>query len=105
MRERKRQFRLSLGIAVCICCFFLPLSVFAGEYVGHPAAEGSGIASAVAGPWQAGLCEPCNDHPDCDPGLQCGIPVNPGDPRLCIPDWVGPGQTYSCEASGDSGSG
>lgn len=45
MRERKRQFHLSLGIAVCIC-LFLPLSVFAGEYVGAPAAEGSVISAA-----------------------------------------------------------
>jgi hypothetical protein len=102
MRERRRQFHLSLGIAVCICLFF-PLSAFAGEYVGAPAAEGSGI-SAMASPWQAGLCEPCDPEP-CDAGLQCGIPVNQGDPRLCIPDSVGPGQTYSCEAPRDSAGG
>ena len=102
MRERKRQFHLSLGIAVCIC-LFLPVSVFAGEYVGAPAAEGSGI-SAMESPWQAALCEPCTDNADCDAGLQCGIPVDPNDPRLCIPDSVGLGERYSCSAP-DSGGG
>ena len=103
MRERKLQFHLSLGIAVCIC-LLLPLSVFAGEYVGAPAAEGSGI-SAMDSPWQAALCEGCTQDADCDPGLQCGIPVDPADPRLCIPDSIGPGETYSCRAPADSGSG
>ena len=101
MRERKRQFHLSLGIAVCIC-LFLPLSVFAGEYVGAPAAEGSGI-SAMDSPWQAALCEPCTVNADCDAGLQCGTALGGGTDR-CIPASVPPGGTYECPV-GESGGG
>ena len=102
MRERRRQFHLSLGIAVCICLFF-PLSVLAGEYVGTPAAEGSGIAAAETPLQAAALCEPCNVDGDCGPDLQCGIAVGGGTDR-CIPDTVPAGDTYECSA-GDSGSG
>ena len=100
MRERKCQFHLSLGIAVCVC-LFLPLSVFAGEYVGAPAAEGSGI-SAAENPWQlAGICEPCAQNADCESG-NCGIPVDPNNPRLCIPAGA---QSYSCPAPKSDGGG
>ncbi|HUT72304.1 MAG TPA: hypothetical protein VMW89_16660 [Desulfatiglandales bacterium] len=101
MRERKRQFHLSLGIAVCIC-LLLPLSVLAGEYAGTPAAEGSGI-SAMDSPWQAALCEPCTVNADCDADLLCGSAIGGGTDR-CIPDTVPVGDTYECSA-GDSGSG
>ena len=99
MRERKRQFHLSLGIAVWICLFF-PLSVFAGEYVGAPAAEGSGI-SAAENPWQlAGICEPCDKDADCESG-NCATPVSGGGPNRCIPAGA---KSYECPV-GDSGGG
>jgi hypothetical protein len=96
MRGRKKsQLHLSLSMAVCIC-LFLPLSVFAGEYTATPAAEGSGQSSAIAGPWQAGLCEVCyvlGIPGDCDPGLQCAAPASGIGPNRCIPDNV---LSYEC---------
>ena len=97
MRERKLQFHLSLGIALCIC-LLLPLSVLAGEYVGAPAAEGSGI-SAAENPWQlADICEPCTVDADCAEN-NCGV-AESGE-KWCIPAGAA---SHSCPA-GDSGSG
>ena len=103
MRERKRQFHLSLGIAVCICLFF-PLTALADNFVvASQAAPGGGDISVAETPLQlADTCEACNDNPDCASN-NCGIVVS--GPRTgekyCMPA----GETsWECSAP-DSGSG